>query len=97
MIRAAYYFFRHGPRVQKPQKEMGLVDFQKGLARKLDAAGYAELRSSPVGDLEGDVLEIGTGTGATLQYYEPNVKVTAIEPHNEFRARPFSGYHTTPC
>ena len=97
MIRETYYFFQHGRKVQKPQKEMGFVDFQKDLARKLDADGYAELRSGLVSDLEGDILEIGTGTGATFHYYEPNAKVTAIEPHNEFRARPFSGYHATPC
>ena len=97
MIRAAYYFFRHGPRVQKRQKEMGFVDFQKDLARKLDADGYAGLRSNPVGDLEGDILEIGTGTGATFHYYEQNTKVTATESHNDFRAKPFSGYHATPC
>ena len=86
MIRETYYFFRHGPKVQKRQKEMGLVEFQKDLARRVDTDGYAELRSSLVGDLEGDVLEIGTGTGATFQYYGPNAKVTAVEPHDEFRA-----------
>ncbi len=86
MIRETYYFFRHGPKVQKRQTEMGLVEFQKDLARRLDADGYAELRSSLVGDLEGAVIEIGTGTGATFQYYGPGAKVTAIEPHGEFRA-----------
>jgi ubiquinone/menaquinone biosynthesis C-methylase UbiE len=86
MIREIYYFFRHGPRVQKRQKEMGLVEFQKDLVRRADADGYAELRSSLVGDFEGHILEIGTGTGATFQYYGPNAKVTAIEPHDEFRA-----------
>ncbi|MCK5512455.1 MAG: class I SAM-dependent methyltransferase [Thermodesulfovibrionia bacterium] len=86
MIRETYYFFRHGPKVQKRQKEMGLVEFQKDLARRVDTDGYAELRSSLVGDLEGDVLEIGTGTGATFQYYGPHAKVTAVEPHDGFRA-----------
>jgi len=65
---------------------MGLVEFQKDLAKREDADGYAELRSSLVGDLEGAVLEIGAGTGATFQYYGPNAKVTVIEPHDEFRA-----------
>jgi len=86
MIKEIYYFFRHGPRVQKRQKRMGLLEFQKDLVRREDADGYAELRSSLVGDLKGAVLEIGTGTGATFQYYGPNAKVTAIEPHDEFRA-----------
>lgn len=86
MIREIYYFFRHGPRVQKRQKEMGILEFQKDLVRRGDADGYAELRSSLVGDLEGNILEIGAGTGATFQYYGPSAKVTAIEPNDEFRA-----------
>ncbi len=86
MIRETYYFLRHGPKVQKRQKEMGVVEFQKDLVRRVDADGYAELRSSLVGDLEGHILEIGAGTGATFQYYGPKAKVTSIEPHDEFRA-----------
>jgi len=74
MIREIYFFFRHGPKVQKRQKEMGLVEFQKDLARRLGADGYAELRSSLIGDLEGDILEIGAGTGAIFQYYGQNAK-----------------------
>ena len=85
MIKETYYFLRYGPAVQKRQKEMGLVEFQKDLVRRVDAEGYAELRSSLVGDLQGDILEIGAGTGATFQYYSPNAKVIAIEPHDEFR------------
>tara|TARA_Y100000031_G_scaffold144357_1_gene175729 strand:- start:13 stop:297 length:285 start_codon:yes stop_codon:yes gene_type:complete len=84
MIKETYYFLRHGPAAQKRQKEMGIVKFQKDLAARIDADGYAELRSSLVSDLEGDILEIGTGTGATFQYYGPKAKVTAIEPHDEF-------------
>ena len=65
---------------------MGLVEFQKDLVRREDAEGYAELRFRLVGDLEGDILEIGAGTGAIFQYYGPKAKVTAIEPHDGFRA-----------
>ena len=86
MIREIYHFFRHGPKVQKRQKEMSPVEFRKDLARRADADGYAQLRSSLVGDLEGDILEIGAGTGATFQYYGPKAKVTAIEPNDDFRA-----------
>ena len=86
MIREACYFLRYGRGVLKRHKTMGLVEFRKDLARRMDADGYAELRSSLVGDLEGRILEIGTGTGVTLQYYGPNAKVTAMEPHDEFRA-----------
>ena len=68
---------------------MGLVEFQKDLVKRGDADGLAELRSSLVGDLEGTILEIGAGTGATFQYYGPKAQVTAIEPHDEFRAAAF--------
>lgn len=85
MIREIYYFFRYGPNVLKQQKDMGLVEFQKAISKELDADGLAELRTSLVGDLEGDILEIGTGTGATFPYYKQNARVTAIEPNNEFR------------
>jgi ubiquinone/menaquinone biosynthesis C-methylase UbiE len=86
MIKEIYHFLRYNSSNQKRVKEMGLVEFQKNLVARVDADGYAELRSSLVGDLEGDILEIGTGTGATFQYYNSKAKVTAIEPHDEFRA-----------
>lgn len=86
MIREIYHFFRHGPKIQNRRKEMGLLEFQKDLAKRLDADGYAELRTILAGDLKGNILEIGAGTGATFQYYGPSAKVTAIEPHDEFRA-----------
>ena len=54
------YFFRYGPKIQKLQNELGLVEFMKAMSRELDTDGYAELRTSLVGDLEGKILEIGT-------------------------------------
>ena len=96
MIREVYHFFRYGPGVQKRQKEMGLVEFQKDLVIREEAEGYGELRSSLVGDLEGDILEIGAGTGATFQYYGPKARITAIEPHDEFRAAAEKAAHDAP-
>ncbi len=86
MIKEIYFFFRYGPAVQKRKNELGLVEFMKAIARDLDADGFAELRTSLVGDLEGEILEIGSGTGATFHYYGPKANVTAIEPSDEFRA-----------
>ena len=86
MIREIYFFLRYGPRIQKLQKELGPVEFQKHMAGELDADGLAELRIKLVDDLEGDILEIGTGTGATFSYYAPQAKVTAMEPDNDLRA-----------
>lgn len=85
MIREMYYFLRYGPKVQKLQNELGPVEFLKTMSREADADGYAGLRTSLVGDLEGDILEIGTGTGATFPYYNAEANVTAIEPDEEYR------------
>ncbi len=86
MIREIYFFFRHGPKIQKLQKELGPVEFMKKMSKELATDGLAKYRASLVGDLEGDILEIGTGTGATFTYYNPKAKVTAIEPDDELRA-----------
>jgi ubiquinone/menaquinone biosynthesis C-methylase UbiE len=85
MIREIYFFLRYGPRTQKLQKELGPVEFLKNMARELDADGLAGLRTKLLGDLEGDILEIGTGTGATFSYYSPKAEVTAMEPDNDLR------------
>ncbi len=86
MIKEIYFFLRYGPAVQKRKKALGQVEFMKAFAKDLDADGFAELRNSLVGDLEGEILEIGSGTGATFPYYGPKASVTAIEPDDDFRA-----------
>ena len=86
MIKETCFFIRNGPAVGRRQKQLGLVEFMKDMAKRLDADGFSKLRTSLVGDLEGDILEIGTGTGATFSYYGPRAHVTAIEPDDGFRA-----------
>jgi ubiquinone/menaquinone biosynthesis C-methylase UbiE len=86
MIKETLFFLRHGPAIQKRKKELGLVAFMQAFARDIDADGYAALRTELVGELRGDVLEIGTGTGATFPYYRKDARVCAIEPDDDFRA-----------
>lgn len=86
MIKELYHFFRYGPKAQKRQKELGLVEFLKLMSKELDANGFGELRAKLVNDIQGEVLEIGTGTGAMFPYYGPMAKVTATEPDETFRA-----------
>ena len=86
MIREICYFFRYGPRIKRLQVELGLAEFLKRVSKELDADGFAELRTSLVGDLEGDILEIGTGTGATFPYYKEKARVIAMEPDEELCA-----------
>lgn len=50
------------------------------MARRGEQAGIAERRHELLAGLEGDVVEIGAGTGASLQHYERAARVVAIEP-----------------
>jgi len=86
MIREMYHFFRYGPRIQRLQEELGMVEFLKRISKEVDADGFAELRANLVGDLEEDILEIGPGTGAMFPYYRAKARVTAVEPDDELRA-----------
>ncbi|MBM3139818.1 MAG: class I SAM-dependent methyltransferase [Chloroflexi bacterium] len=60
------------------------------MRRRLFAWGYArgeaghrresaDLRRALVGDLAGEILEIGCGTGVNLAYYAPGARVTATD------------------
>ena len=85
MIREICFFLRYRPRVNKLRNELSLAEFLGRIAKELDAVGFSELRSELVGDLRGEILEIGTGTGATFSYYELGARVTALEPDEELR------------
>jgi ubiquinone/menaquinone biosynthesis C-methylase UbiE len=50
------------------------------LARRAERAGIGQIRHDLLADLEGDVIEIGSGTGASLPYYERARRVVAVEP-----------------
>ncbi len=86
MIREVMHFFRHGPALSKRQAEMSRVEFLRWMAKELDRDGLAALRAELVEGLRGDILEVGTGAGAMFPVYGPEVRVTAIEPDDEFRA-----------
>jgi ubiquinone/menaquinone biosynthesis C-methylase UbiE len=86
MLREILFFFRHGPGISRIQASVGRVEFLQRIARQLDEDGLARYRRELVGDLQGKILEVGTGTGATLPYYGEKARVTALEPDDEFRA-----------
>ncbi len=86
MIREIVYFLRHGPSVSRKQAVMGRVEFQQWLVEEVDKDGLAEFRSLLVEGLSGNVVEVGAGSGAMFRFYGDNVRVTAIEPDDEFRA-----------
>lgn len=50
--------------------------------------GLGEIRAELLGDLEGEVLEVGAGNGPTLRYLSPAVeRVHAVEPNRHFHRR----------
>jgi len=52
-----------------------------------DRKGAAALRALLVGEANGDVLEVGTGTGRCLPHYRSAARVVALEPDPDMRAR----------
>ncbi len=85
MIREVAYFLRHGPRLSRKQLAMERVEFQQWFAAQVDEEGLAEFRRLLVEGLNGEIVEVGAGTGAMFHYYGNGARVTAIEPDDEFR------------
>jgi ubiquinone/menaquinone biosynthesis C-methylase UbiE len=54
-----------------------LYDFA---SRRAEKGGLGELRQDLLSGLEGDVLEIGAGTGLNLPHYASAERVVAVEP-----------------
>jgi ubiquinone/menaquinone biosynthesis C-methylase UbiE len=61
-----------------------LYDFA---GRRIEKGELGERRHELVGDLEGDVLEVGAGTGLNLPHYERASRVVAVEPDPSMAAR----------
>jgi ubiquinone/menaquinone biosynthesis C-methylase UbiE len=54
--------------------------FYDRMTRAEERGFLGEMRGQLLGDLTGDVLEIGAGTGANFEHYPANARVTALEP-----------------
>jgi ubiquinone/menaquinone biosynthesis C-methylase UbiE len=48
---------------------------------------FGPYRERTAGQAKGKVLEIGAGTGASLPYYSPEVRLTAVEPNPHMAKR----------
>jgi SAM-dependent methyltransferase len=57
------------------------------LAGRAERAGIGQLRHDLLADLEGEVIELGSGTGASLPYYEHATRVVAVEPDESMARR----------
>jgi ubiquinone/menaquinone biosynthesis C-methylase UbiE len=61
--------------------------FYDFVARKAEQQGFGERRERLVGDLEGEVLEVGAGTGLNLPYYRAASRVVVVEPDRRYGRR----------
>lgn len=57
------------------------------VAGRLDRAGFAARRQRLVSELDGDVLEVGAGTGLNIAHYRRAGRVTALEPDPRYARR----------
>jgi ubiquinone/menaquinone biosynthesis C-methylase UbiE len=53
--------------------------------RRVEDAGLRERRARLLGTLEGDVLEVGAGTGLNLEHYPPGARLVLAEPDPHMR------------
>ena len=63
----------------------GMAEFYEMCTAGLEDGGVGAVRSALGGDLRGHILEIGCGTGRNFPHYGTDVRVTAIEPVDEYR------------
>jgi ubiquinone/menaquinone biosynthesis C-methylase UbiE len=56
-------------------------------ARRVEEAGLAERRRALLASLEGDVLEVGAGTGINLEHYPDGARLVLLEPDPHMRRR----------
>ena len=87
MFREIAHFLRHLPGTARMRRSMSPTDFYDAVMTLADEAGAAEWRASLVADLEGDVLEIGCGTGLMFPHYKSGVRLMATEPDEDFLHR----------
>jgi len=63
----------------------GQAGLYERFTNSLEVAGMAAIRARLAGDLTGQVLEVGCGTGLNFPHYPPDTAVTAVEPLDDFR------------
>jgi SAM-dependent methyltransferase len=97
MLREIAHFLRHAPEALRLQANHSRAEFLELVMTRADEHGYGDIRRALARGLNGRVLEIGCGTGAMFEYYDPAATVVAIEPEADFfelaskRAERFGG------
>lgn len=65
----------------------GCADSVAGNTRVAEDGWLEQMRAGLLGELTGEVLEIGAGTGANLRHYQKASGVVALEPSRSMRRR----------
>ncbi len=86
MFRELGHFLRHAPAALRLKRRVGQAELYDHLCGASDEAGLGAWRARLVGDLTGDVLEVGAGTGLMFRHYGAGARVTALEPAAHFAA-----------
>lgn len=73
------------PRDWLERRAGGPAELYDGVVGRLDRAGLAGARQRLVHDVQGNVLELGCGTGGGFVHYAAGTRVTALEPEPDFR------------
>jgi SAM-dependent methyltransferase len=84
MIREIAHFLRNAPEALRLQANHSRAEFLELVMTRADEHGYGDVRRTLAGGLRGRVLEIGCGTGAMFDYYDPAASVVALEPEGDF-------------
>lgn len=87
MLREVAHLLWHAPATLRLKATLPQAELYHRLMARADAAGLAARRAALVRDLRGEVVEIGSGTGAMFEHYAAGVRVAAVEPDAEFAAQ----------
>lgn len=84
MLKETVHFLRHAPQTLQLKAGLSQEDLYETLMQRSEAAGMGEKRRLLVQELQGEVLEIGCGTGLMFPYYHEKATVHALEPDAGF-------------
>jgi SAM-dependent methyltransferase len=87
MLRELIHLARHVPGTLALKRRLEQVDLYETVMESANAAGFLERRRALVGDLTGDVLEVGCGTGLMFTHYGSAARVRAIDVDDAFLDR----------
>ncbi|HVK73319.1 MAG TPA: methyltransferase domain-containing protein [Kofleriaceae bacterium] len=86
MLRELAHFARHAPAALRLMRRLPQAELYDHICADSDDAGMGIWRAQVCGDLTGDVVEVGAGTGLMFRHYPADARVTAVEPDDAFAA-----------